>query len=100
MGIIPITGIDPITSILEKELDQSKGTVAIPFSNVLKDAIDDYREVQQETKKDSYELAMGTSDDVAGMMIRSTKEAAAIEMAVQLTSRAVNAYKEIMQMQV
>ena len=43
---------------------------------------------------------MGDVASLHNMMINSVMEATAVETAVQLTSRAVSAYKEIMQMQI
>ena len=43
---------------------------------------------------------MGDVASLHNMMINSAMEATAVETAVQLTSRAVSAYKEIMQMQI
>ena len=43
---------------------------------------------------------MGRSEDIEGAMIDSTRASIAIETAVQVTTRAVNAYKEIIQMQI
>ena len=43
---------------------------------------------------------MGDVSSLHSMMINSAMEATAVETVVQLTSRAVSAYKEIMQMQI
>ncbi|MEM1485251.1 flagellar hook-basal body complex protein FliE [Oscillospiraceae bacterium PP1C4] len=100
MVIVPISSMNPMTSITQSGLDVSKSSGGVPFSDILENALKDVRETQEVAKQDSYELAMGTSDNLAGVMINSAKAATAIEMAVQLTTRAVSAYKEIMQMQV
>lgn len=58
----------------------------------------------QETRKisdqDAYDLAMGRSDDLAAIAIHSAQATTALELTVQIASRAVSAYKEILQMQV
>ena len=43
---------------------------------------------------------MGQTEDIEGAMIDATRASVAIETAVQITTRAVNAYKEIVQMQI
>lgn len=70
------------------------------FASIMKDAMDTLQQSQQAAAEDSYRLAMGDIGSLHSMMINSAMEATAVETVVQLTSRAVSAYKEIMQMQV
>lgn len=63
-------------------------------------AVENLKETQIQSQQDNYDLAMGNTDNLAAIMINSAKADAAVTMTVQLTSRAVNAYKEIMQMQI
>lgn len=70
------------------------------FSGIMKEAIETLRQSQETAVVDSYNLAMGDVASLSDMMINSVVEATAVETAVQLTSRAVSAYKEIMQMQI
>lgn len=94
-----MTTISPIAENMALSGAPQTGN-GIPFADVLGDAINNARETQAVSNNDAYELAMGTSDNLAAVMINSAKAATAVEMAVQLTNRAVSAYKEIMQMQV
>ena len=88
-----IQGPDPESQkkILSQEGGQS-------FASIMQEAIDTLQQAQQAA--DSYNLAMGDVDSLHNMMINSALEATAVETAVQLTGRAVSAYKEIMQMQI
>ena len=43
---------------------------------------------------------MGYSDDIESAMIDATKASTAIELTTQITTRAVNAYKSILEMQI
>lgn len=70
------------------------------FAGIMKEAIETLRQSQEVTAADSYNLAMGDVASLHDMMINSVMEATAVETAVQITSRAVSAYKEIMQMQI
>ncbi len=99
--------IVPISSFSGLELDaQATNQVAqaakpaVPFSQVFSTAIENLKETQAQSAKDAYDLAMGNVDDLHRVMINSEKAAAALELTVQLTSKAVNAYKEISSMQV
>lgn len=96
----PIQPIKPMIISDGKSENAGKTESGIPFSNVLKDAINEYEDLQQVTEQDTNSLAMGEADNLAQIQINSLKAQAALQTTVQLTSRAVNAYKEIMQMQV
>lgn len=88
-----MTGFGEENSLTEK-------AAGLPFANVLKDAITTMQETQQAADKDAVNLANGNVDDLAAIMVNSAKQATAIEMTVQLSTRIVNAYKEVMQMQI
>lgn len=99
------TPIEPIqkmrfTAIGETGEAAGGGESSAPFVNVLKDAISEYNSLQAEEDAVSQALALGELDDPAQMVIASMKAEAALQTTVQLTSRMVNTYKEIMQMQV
>ncbi|MEG0778303.1 MAG: flagellar hook-basal body complex protein FliE [Oscillospiraceae bacterium] len=96
--IVPIKPMTLFTGGASKTPDT--GEAAAPFSNILQDALGQYDSLQSVTEADSNSLAMGTADDLAQIQINSMKSQAALQTTVQLTSRIVGAYKEIMQMQV
>lgn len=75
-------------------------TNKIPFSDTFSEVLKEARETQAVSDQDAYKLAMGTVDDLHTVMINSEKATAALELTVQLTTRAINAYNEIMRMQV
>lgn len=70
------------------------------FAGIMQEAIQTLRQTQEAAVVDSYDLAMGNVASLHDMMINTVMEATAVETAVQITSRAVSAYKEIMQMQI
>lgn len=100
-----ITPISKLTTI--SELSQSvpaiattENSVSIPFAEMFQDAINNVVTTQAQSHQDAYDLALGKTDDLHTIMINSEKAATAIELTVQLTSKAVSAYNEIMRMQV
>lgn len=101
MVIVPIA---PMERMDFAKIEQISGAgaqgTAIPFANILKDVMHSYEGVQAAATQDSYNLAMGDVNDIAQMQTNSLKLNAVVETTVQLTTRTVNAYKEIMQMQV
>lgn len=105
MFIVPITPMTLTTEIAKTSgIENSKPTTStsgsLPFSQVFQQAIDNVKETQAIADQDAYNLAMGNTDDLHTVMINSAKAVTALELTTQLTSKAVNAYNEIMRMQI
>ena len=78
---------------------QNQPNVSNGFSNVLNQAIENVKESQHATDQSAQSLLMGQSDDLHNVMIQAEQAALALELTVQVTSKAINAYNEIMRMQ-
>jgi flagellar hook-basal body complex protein FliE len=99
------TAIEPIKPLsFDKDGVQAaspvEGRSSMPFADVLRDAVSNYEVARIESDEDSMALTLGDVNNLAKIQINSMKAQAALSTTVQLTSRAVSAYKEIMQMQV
>ncbi|MFT3951837.1 MAG: flagellar hook-basal body complex protein FliE [Oscillospiraceae bacterium] len=70
------------------------------FADYLTEAVQKVRDLETASNESSYALATGQTDDLTGVMLDATKAQTAVELTTQITTRAVNAYKEIMQMQI
>lgn len=77
-----------------------KKDAGMSFAETLRSKIQEVKDLEQASLDSAYEVSMGQSEDIEGAMIDAAKASIAIETAVQLTTRAVNAYKEIIQMQI
>ena len=97
-----ITAIQPIQPMTFSKIGETEKTTesSTPFLNVLKDAVNEYTALQKTADEDSTALALGEADNLAQIQIDSMKAETALQTTVQLTSRVVNAYKEIMQMNI
>lgn len=102
MFIVPLTQLPSMIKVEDTNLAVTalSGTAKTPFADILHNAVENARQTQAAANRDAYDLAVGNTDNLAAVMINSAKAATALETTVQLTSRAVSAYKEIMQMQV
>ena len=102
MVIVPISSLTPLEPIAGQEGTARGASTSsgIPFAEVLGEAMNTLQESQALSEQDAIDLARGEVSDLHTLMINSSITATAVETAVQLTSRAVSAYKEIMQMQV
>lgn len=94
----PIIPIEPIGGAQKTAPATAAG--GVPFASMLSDAMKDAASAQEVASQDALDIIMGTGGDLHNIMINSAMETAAIETAVELTTRVVSAYKEIMQMQV
>ena len=98
-ALTPLQHLHPLESNGQIKPTSLAGS-QLPFADLLSQAMQDVAKTQQDSVNDAYDLVMGTGEDLHTIMIRSAMETAAIETAVELTTRVVGAYKEIMQMQV
>ncbi len=100
--ITPLTSM-PTVSSLDKDsnnLSSNEENSELSFSETLKQKIQNVKDLEQKSLDSAYAVSMGQTEDIEGAMIDATKASVAIETAVQITTRAVNAYKEIVQMQI
>lgn len=81
----------PATESTASELD---------FKEVLNQAIDRFEKTGDENAMSTLELMTGTADDLSNTMIASQKAEIAVNLTVAIRNKAVEAYKEIMNMQV
>lgn len=100
MNMIPISGISPMSPLFGEEKKAVEKQSGVPFADILKESMQNLQEAQAVSQQDAYDLAMGQSDDLHTIAIHSAQATAALELTVQVASRAVTAYKEILQMQI
>lgn len=70
------------------------------FASVLSDSLGQYSQLNQENDLSSLELLSGNSDDLSTVMITAEKAEIALNLTVAIRNKAVDAYKEIMNMQI
>ncbi len=70
------------------------------FAETLNEAISNVNELQKTSDIKVQELATGKTDDIAGVMIAAEKADIALRAMVQVRNKIIDAYQEIMKMQV
>lgn len=70
------------------------------FADTLKDAVGSVNELQKSSDKAMQALATGKTDNVADVMIAAEKADIALRVMVQVRNKIIDAYQEIMKMQV
>lgn len=70
------------------------------FGDFLADALDETNQLQNEAGKASVNLASGRIEDVSEAVIATEKATVALQLTMQVRNKIVDAYQEIMRMQV
>lgn len=70
------------------------------FADTLKDAVNNVNEMQKVSDKGMQALATGKTDNVAEVMIAAEKADIALRVMVQVRNKIIDAYQEVMKMQV
>lgn len=102
--ITPLTGMQPMDTIgsgtknLTTNVEDDSAEMS--FGDTLRAKIQNVKDLENKSLDSAYAVSMGQTEDIEGAMIDAAKASVAIETAVQITTRAVNAYKEIVQMQI
>lgn len=100
MYIVPITPMEKMDfSKVEKTTTAAEATES-GFANILDNAIEEFKKADVMSDVDGNALSLGNADDLAQIQINMLKAETMLQTTVQITSRAVNAYKEIMSIQV
>lgn len=73
---------------------------ATSFADTLKNAIGEVNNLQQVANKKAEDLSVGKTDNVADVMIATEKADIAMRVMVQVRNKIIDAYNEIMRMQV
>lgn len=78
----------------------AESTETSGFKQALNDAMERFDQVGNEDAQSTFDLLAGHTDDLSNTMISSQKSELAISFTVALRNKAVESYKEIMNMQV
>jgi len=70
------------------------------FADTLKEAVNNVNQLHLDADSKAQQLATGKTDDIAGVMIASEKADIALRAMVQVRNKIIDAYQEIMKMQV
>lgn len=70
------------------------------FADTLKEAVSSVNELQKSSDTFAQNIATGKTDDVAGAMIAAERADIALRVMVQVRNKIIDAYSEVMKMQV
>ena len=97
--IVKINGLSEIEKIGQTiNIDQNSVSGQVPFKDVFTQALNHYKAADMQVNNDITMLATGQSDDLHNLMINTQKAEMSLELFVQLRNKAVDAYKELLNM--
>lgn len=70
------------------------------FADTLKQAVNEVNELQKVADKGMQDLATGRTDNIPDVMIAAEKADIALRLMVQVRNKIIDAYQEVMKMQV
>lgn len=100
--MIPLTTLQSTSGPAQSQLQKggSPSEAHRSFSVQLKDAVDQLNHLQVESDEKTKALAAGEIDDLHDVMIASQKAGITMQTAVEVQGKVIDAYKEMMRMQV
>lgn len=99
MAISGISGIQSINA-LPQVSKTGTGEDAGTFQSMLSDAIDQASQTEAEDNAGAQALVTGDVNNLADSLIQSQKAEIALDLTVQIRNKVIDAYNEVMRMQV
>lgn len=100
MYIVPMSGITPLDTPSQigstPKVNSSEGS----FADVFKDALKNAEDTQKVCEDDNLKVTLGEIDDLHTVQINMQKASLALETFVSMKNTAVDAYNEIMRMNI
>lgn len=100
IGSSLISNLGNISSTLAAKPASVETTGTTGFKDVLSEALQKFDSIGDENAQTTLELMTGNTDDLSNVMITAQKAEIAVELTVAIRNKAMDAYKEIMNMQV
>ena len=103
MALDPITRLRPVTSLTDTtrvDITPEPEQPGVSFKELVKDTIGEVNKMQKTADDLAVKLASGDVEDVHRAMIAMQKAKLALDLTIQVRNKVIEAYQEIMRMQV
>jgi len=104
MPVDSISRLSPVTSFNDVTVaevkPQSANSSGVSFKEMVKDAVGEVNRLQAQADELAVKLATGDVEDVHRAMIAMQKAKLALDLTIQVRNKVIEAYQEIMRMQV
>ena len=93
--------INPFVFALPEEIkSEDKKSVIAGFSDMVRDALQSVNRQQLQSEEATRQFLSGELEDISQLMIASEQARISLQLTVQITSRIIDAYREIARIQV
>lgn len=99
MAIDSVNDISSLLNVLNTTGSSTTENTGTNFSDLLKDAIGQVEDVQTKNDVNSLQLLSGQSTDIHTSLITAQKAELTFNLAVQVRNKVIDAYNEVMRMQ-
>ena len=99
MQINSINSLNPIPAVPGSKLNQT-GKTGTSFADFMNDALNQVNELQVESSKMTDSFISGETDNIHSVIMAGSKANLALEMTMQVRNKVMEAYKEVMNMQI
>ncbi|HWR19201.1 MAG TPA: flagellar hook-basal body complex protein FliE [Clostridia bacterium] len=99
MAIDSVNNISSLLNVLNTTGSSTTENTGTNFSDLLKDAIGQVENVQTKNDVNSLQLLSGQSTDIHTSLITAQKAELTFNLAVQVRNKVIDAYNEVMRMQ-
>lgn len=93
-GLTPLWDVMPLSPTAAAPAQAER--TGRPFTDIFENAIDAVRETDHQEAQLEYLFSTGQLDNPAVLTIAATKAGAAVDLLIQLRSKAMDAYNELM----
>ncbi|MGE5614475.1 MAG: flagellar hook-basal body complex protein FliE [Bacillota bacterium] len=90
----------PTRSIFESGKSDSAAGISIPFADYFRQALDNANSLLLEADKIADDFAAGRTDNIHQVMLAAEKANIALQFTMQIRNKILDAYSEIMRMQI
>ncbi len=95
-----INGINGLSKLNILNKVDSKNENNLSFKSIFENAVNDYVQAENKVDEDIYKLTTGESDDLHNLMINTQKSELSLDLLLQLRNKALDAYNEILRINV
>lgn len=95
-----ITPLNPLVKLTPATEQKAPDAQATSFSQVLREALAEVNRLQVEAEEAARKLVTGEISDISEVMVAAEKANLALQLTIQIRNKAIEAYQEIMRMQV
>ena len=96
-GMLQLNNLQPLAAAANQSLEAGQGGA---FQQALAQAIDQTVQLQESAKSETAKFLTGETDDLHKVMIAGEKAGLAFQLTLQVRNKMVEAYQEVMRMQI